>query len=67
MKICSICKKDLPYDYYYKDLGNKDGLSYHCKSCHNEKTKAYRAKNKIKNTENKDKVIYVNFKTKKVS
>jgi len=36
MKICTICKINLPKDNFSACKTNKDGLQYRCKSCYNE-------------------------------
>jgi len=33
MKKCSKCKLDKPKSEFCKDVGKKDGLCSHCKSC----------------------------------
>lgn len=33
MKVCSVCKEELPLVDFYKQSANKDGLAYRCKSC----------------------------------
>jgi hypothetical protein len=34
MKVCSLCKKDLPNDFFYRDSKNVGGLKSKCKHCY---------------------------------
>lgn len=42
MKTCTVCNIEKESNLFYKHKLTFDGLSPHCKSCHLEKTKAYR-------------------------
>ena len=44
MKICNICKKELPLEEFVKDKNKKDGLHSRCKEC----TRKYYQDNKEK-------------------
>jgi len=41
MKKCSKCKLDKPKSEFCKDVGKKDGLCSHCKSCTYKRGKEY--------------------------
>ena len=43
-KTCPKCKRVLPASQFYKNKSTKDGLSAHCKECHNKDTNARKAK-----------------------
>lgn len=55
MKICSVCKTDLPHGSFHKNKGSKDGLSSICKQCKKKKDREYLENNreKIKQTKRK--------------
>jgi hypothetical protein len=36
MKVCSVCRKELPRERFYKKAKNKDGLTCACKDCRRE-------------------------------
>jgi len=38
MKTCTLCKKELSHDNFYKDKRGRDGLYSKCKGCHNLKS-----------------------------
>jgi hypothetical protein len=42
MKQCSKCKKFLKIEFFYKKIGNKDGVQNWCKSCDNKRHKLWR-------------------------
>src|SRR5210317_1024621 len=44
MKRCSKCKENKAFTEFNRTKANKDGLSYLCKTCNREASKAYRAK-----------------------
>lgn len=46
-KICTRCERELPCnsEFFYKSTANKNGLMYHCKECHTEAVKRWRAEN----------------------
>jgi hypothetical protein len=44
MKTCTKCKIEKPLNEFYKENRAKDGLKYHCKSCH----KRYNKKGDLK-------------------
>ena len=52
MKTCSKCKITRPTTEFNKTKTNKDGLSYLCKNCNREVSKAYREKNSKRYYEN---------------
>lgn len=41
LKICSVCKKELPIDDFYKHKYSKDGYRSECKSCSKLNNKNY--------------------------
>lgn len=43
MKICRVCKRELPEEMFQKDPKNKDGLKGSCKDCTKEYRKKYNA------------------------
>lgn len=49
MKKCTKCKKEKEYDYFYKSITNKDGLSSYCKDCNNYTTLQWKKNNVEKN------------------
>lgn len=53
-KVCSKCKRELSREYFYKDLGNIDGLSYICKDCSYEYYKNNREAIQKKNKDRYD-------------
>ena len=44
-KQCSLCKRYLPLEQFYKHSRHKDGLTSECKECISKKQKQYRADN----------------------
>lgn len=42
MKICTVCKQNLPYEKYYNSKQTKDGKGYRCKDCEREVVKDYK-------------------------
>lgn len=48
MKICSTCKNKKSYSEFYKNSGNKDGLTSLCKLCVKQSNNKSRNKNKEK-------------------
>ena len=52
MKRCSKCQKTKTLSEFNKTKTNKDGLSYLCKDCNREATKAYRQRNHKRYYEN---------------
>lgn len=46
MKTCSNCKVEKPFDEFHKQKSTKLGVSSACKTCRNEYSKKWRAKNK---------------------
>ena len=47
-KICSKCKCEKNIEDFHKDLSRKDGHSYICKQCNNERSKTYYKTNIVK-------------------
>lgn len=45
-KVCSKCKLELDFSYFYKLTKSKDGYNYHCKNCSNNFNKNSYYKNK---------------------
>lgn len=45
MKKCTRCGKTQPPSEFYNDRQKKDGLSSHCKTCDNARSREYYAKN----------------------
>lgn len=48
MKVCSICKRELPLSAFGKLYSSKDGLQYSCKKCLNKRNREYFANNRDK-------------------
>lgn len=48
MKTCTVCTLEKPVSEFYTrvDGRSKDGLEYHCKTCHKNKKKKWYKKNK---------------------
>ena len=40
--ICTICKRDLPEDSFYKEPRKKNGRRSECKDCRKAKSRVYR-------------------------
>lgn len=47
-KICTVCKIEKPFSYFYNTKNTKDGKHSVCKSCTSTKAKIYREQNKNK-------------------
>ena len=45
IKQCSVCKRTLPVEQFYKHSRHKDGLTSECKECIKQKQKQYREDN----------------------
>ena len=45
-KLCSKCRTKQPVGCFCRDSKRKDGLSYNCKQCSNERVKKWNAENK---------------------
>ena len=43
MKYCPSCKQELPEELFANNKSNKDGLSYYCRQCQNEKSRQWRS------------------------
>ena len=43
-KICKLCEKELPVDFYYRHNGYKDGRVSKCRDCYNKHHSDIRAK-----------------------
>jgi hypothetical protein len=41
LKTCTVCKKELPIDHFYKSQYNKDGFRSECKDCSKSNNKKY--------------------------
>ena len=46
MKKCGKCQKNKEFDYFYKNVFQKDGFCGYCKICHNEAKKTYADKHR---------------------
>ena len=46
MKVCTVCKLELPTDNYHKSKNTKDGYGYRCKDCDKLSRLSYRDKNR---------------------
>ena len=53
-KRCSTCKTDKPLDDFYKDASQKDEKQRWCKECQRENSRRYRAKQKVKRREKRE-------------
>jgi len=52
-KKCSVCKKQVPIENFYKRSASKDGLAYRCIPCDITAGKAYREKHKERDRVNR--------------
>ncbi len=49
-KVCSVCKREMPVDMFYKKTNSADGLQYTCKECSRESNRKSYQRNKKEGT-----------------
>jgi len=60
MKICTCCNINKDLDCYFNNKKSKDGLTYWCKNCCNNKQNEWRSKNKKKRNQSELNYYYRN-------
>src|SRR3990167_4075893 len=68
MKHCNNCKQTKPFESFYKNSNNNDGLYYICVECHRNHARKYERSAKGKETTaKKGKKMYEAYKKKHLS